>query len=81
MDVDPSEAYPLVANDTMPDDPALAALVEAFNAAYAREVATLKPYRPFPAPDGPGEGPGRYGVCCNRTMGCECDGPPYPGGA
>lgn len=73
---DPSEAYALTQNTTAPPDPALAAVVARFAAAYAREVAAVVARPSPPAPDAPGEGPGAYGVCCNRTLGCECDGPP-----
>ena len=79
VDVDPSEHYPLSANTTAPDDPQLAAVVGAIMVAYAKEVATLHPRGPSPpAPDGPGERPGEYGVCCDRSKGCDCDGPPFP---
>ena len=80
VDVDPSEAYPLVRNDTMPTDPALVKLVQGFQAAYAKEVSTLHPTSAPPEPDGPGEGPGRYGVCCDEAKQCDCDGKPSSGG-
>ncbi len=77
VDEDPSEEHPLAfGNETRPADPAIEAVVAQFSAAYAREVGTFRVYPSPPAPDGPGEGPGRYGVCCNRTLGCDCDGPP-----
>ena len=44
--------------------------------AYAHEVATHPRQPSPPAPDGPGEKPGQYGVCCSRAKGCDCDGPP-----
>ena len=76
VEVDPSEAHPLCFNTTTPKDPVLKQVVQRFTEAYAKEVATLVPHSSPPAPDEPGEGPGKYGVCCNRTKGCDCDGPP-----
>ena len=74
--VDPSEAYALTENNTMPTDPNLRAVVAFLQAAYAEEVASLNAYTAPPAPDGPGEGAGKYGVCCDRKKGCDCDGKP-----
>ena len=73
VEVDPSEAYPLCANTTSPADPRLAAVVRKLHQARARQIETLRPHASPPAPDGPGEGPGRYGICCNRTLKCDCD--------
>tara|TARA_B110001452_G_scaffold226738_1_gene201312 strand:- start:192 stop:440 length:249 start_codon:yes stop_codon:yes gene_type:complete len=41
----------------------------------------MAPYHAPAAPDEEGEGPGRYGVCCDRGRGdtCMCDGEPTPG--
>jgi len=72
VEVDPSEAYPLV-NGSMPHSPELIQLVSELQALYKAEIASLQPYSQPPAPDGPGEGPGLYAVCCNRTLGCNCD--------
>lgn len=76
VEVDPSEAHPLSANTTQPADPTLAAVIATIMAAYDAEVATLHSYHEKPPPDAPGEGPGEWGVCCNRTLGCDCNGPP-----
>jgi len=38
------------------------------------EVATFQYGEFHTIPDGPGEGPGRYGVCCNREANCNCEG-------
>ena len=76
VEVDPSEAYALVHNNTMPTDPELVTLVETLQDAYKKEVASLNAYKKDPPPDEPGEGPGAYGVCCDRAKGCDCDGPP-----
>jgi arylsulfatase A-like enzyme len=73
---DPSEAYALTYNTTTPSDPELSKVVAKFISSYAQQVASLVRTQPPPAPDRPGEGPGKYGVCCNRTLGCDCDGPP-----
>ena len=64
------------ANPTPRDDSALAQVIHAFQSAYAAEVQRLVPYHAPPAPDGPGEGAGTYGVCCDRAKGCDCDGKP-----
>ena len=76
VDVDPSEAYALTDNNTMPSDPTLQALVRRLQRAYAAELQRVVPYHAPPAPDGPGEGAGTYGVCCDRSRGCDCDGKP-----
>ena len=51
--VDPSEAYALTENNTMPTDPNLRAVVAFLQAAYAEEVASLNAYPAPPAPDSP----------------------------
>jgi len=78
VEIDPSEAYPLSFNTTTSSDPVIAEVLATLTAAYAQQVTELQPHPSPPAPDGPGEGPGTYGVCCNRTLSCDCDGPPYP---
>ena len=62
---DPSEAYPLdgdLYNALLPDVLSL----------YREELKTFTFGTLVPAPDGPGEGPGRYGVCCDRERSCNC---------
>ena len=76
VEVDPSEAYPLTVNNTAPTDPAVAAVVAGIKKALARELATMTFGKLVPAPDEPGEGPNKYGVCCDRAKNCDCDGPP-----
>ena len=76
VEVDPSEAYALTTNNTMPHDPMLQQVVHALQAAYTAELQKVVPQPSPPAPDGPGEGPGTYGVCCDRAKGCDCDGKP-----
>lgn len=63
---DPSEAYP-VNNKTD--------VVNAVVAALQHEMATFTYGKLVAPPDGPGEGPGKYGVCCDREKGCDCSGP------
>ena len=72
---DPSEAHPLNARGNgshVPDDDGVARLLRRFADAYAAEMATHTDWVAPPAPDAPGEGPGRYGVCCNRSASCYC---------
>ena len=76
VQADPSEAYPLTQNGTRPSDPAIAAVVSAIKAARKAERARFTTQKLIPPPDGPGEGPNKYGVCCSRAKGCDCDGPP-----
>ena len=45
-------------------------------AAHQKELATFTYGHLVPAPDLPGEGPGKYGVCCDRTKNCDCNGKP-----
>ena len=79
VDQDPAEAYPLSVNTTTPRDPELRAVIAKLNAARALQSDLLHGHTTPPPPDGKGEGPGRYGVCCDRSKGCDCDGPPSPG--
>ena len=73
VEVDPSEAYNLTDGKTMPAaDSPLRAVVETLNKARAAEIATVHQVHTPPAPDGPGEGPGTYGVCCDRKRACNC---------
>lgn len=82
VEVDPSESLPLnvdttnngttvkPSNDTHPD---AAVAMDRILKAYAFEVATFTYGINVPEPDGPNEGPGTYGVCCNRTKHCNCN--------
>ena len=74
--VDPSEAHPLSVNTTTPKDPHLASVIATIMSAYEKVKQDIVPYHSDPAPDGPGEKKGEYGICCNRTLGCDCNGPP-----
>lgn len=74
--VDPSEAHPLSVNTTTPKDPHLASVIATIMSAYEKVKQDIVPYHSDPSPDGPGEKKGEYGICCNRTLGCDCNGPP-----
>ena len=78
VDADPSETYPLSVNTTNPQDRDLRAVIQTLNAARERQAQALRPTLAPPAPDRPGEGPGKYGVCCDRSKGCDCTGAPPP---
>ena len=62
---DPSEAYPLI-------------LPEVASEIFVRFQKELKTFvyggKLIPPPDLPGEGPDKYGVCCDRKLGCDCNG-------
>lgn len=71
---DPSESQPIgYGGHHVPDDPEHAEALHRLVKAHAFEVATFVYGDPTPEPDGPGEGPGRYGVCCDRSKACLCD--------
>jgi arylsulfatase A len=69
---DPSEAEPISTGE-MPNHPEHRAAMERIMKAYAMEVSTFTFGKMVPYPDGPGEGPGLYGVCCDRSKNCNCD--------
>ena len=73
VEQDPSEAFPLNPNGTIPTNPIHLAALERIRRAHAMEVATFSYGVARPEPDGPGEGPGRYGQCCDRRRACKCD--------
>jgi arylsulfatase A len=73
VDQDPAEAYPLSKGyDDVPPDAEDREALERIVQAYAFEVATFEYGSKVPEPDGPDEGPGRYGVCCDRERECNC---------
>lgn len=85
---DPSEAYPLVEDNKMPTDPALAAVITKINAAYDHEQATFTWGRLESPPLLPGEAQGILGICCDaakdgggvpsvKDATCDCNGKPY----
>ena len=73
VEQDPSESLP-ISTGGMPSDPEDQAAMGRIMNAYAMEVATFTYGRLTPEPDGPGEGPGQYGLCCDRTRDCDCSG-------
>lgn len=76
IEEDPSEAYPLTTNGTQPSDPQLITVLAALKDARAKEVASMVYGKLVAPPDGPGEGPNKYAVCCDRAKGCDCNGKP-----
>jgi arylsulfatase A-like enzyme len=72
VDRDPSETSPVCEPNTMPTDPSDKDAMERIVKAYAAEKATFTFGTLVPEPDGPGEGRGRYGLCCDRSRGCNC---------
>jgi len=76
IEEDPSEAYPLTENGVQPDDPEIKAVLAALETAREQEKATMHYGTLVAPPDGPGEGTNKYGVCCDRAKGCDCNGNP-----
>ena len=75
--MDPSESIPISTGSMPPDsDPDAQEAMGRIMRAYATELATFVYGTIVPEPDGPGEGPDRYGVCCDRSLDCDCSGPP-----
>jgi arylsulfatase A len=73
VDYDPAEAYPLSKGyDDVPSSDADRDALDRIMQAYAFEVSTFEYGSKVPEPDGPDEGPGRYGVCCDRERECNC---------
>jgi len=72
VEVDPSEAHPVHAHTSKE----AAAAIQRIVRALAMEKATFVHQVNTPLPDGSGEGPGLYGVCCDRSKNCDCSGRP-----
>jgi arylsulfatase A-like enzyme len=72
VEVDPSESEPVAIGNVLPDDHADREAMERIVKAYAMEKATFQFGDVKIIPDGPGEGPGRYGLCCDRERNCDC---------
>ena len=72
VEKDPSEAEPISSGE-MPTDLEHRAAMERIMKAYAMEASTFTFGKLVPYPDGPGEGPGLYGVCCDRSRKCNCE--------
>eukprot|EP01060_Flectonema_neradi_P024603 TRINITY_DN33525_c0_g1_i1.p1 TRINITY_DN33525_c0_g1~~TRINITY_DN33525_c0_g1_i1.p1 ORF type:complete len:558 (+),score=114.15 TRINITY_DN33525_c0_g1_i1:38-1675(+) len=73
VEEDPSEAYPLAVNTT---SGTYADVISKILAAKKRENETMYFGELIKAPDQPGEGPNKYGVCCDRSKNCDCNGAP-----
>ena len=69
--MDPSEAKMISFNE-MPKDPEDVVTMQRICKAYATEKATFEFCHLEHYPDGPGEGPERYGLCCDRSKDCYC---------
>jgi len=76
INVDPSEAMPLNPAGDMPTDADARRAIQDIQQAYEVEKQTLVHGHLTPEPDGPGEGPDRYCLCCDRAKSCNCNGPP-----
>lgn len=72
VEKDPSEASPVPGGA----DSEAAAALRHIQRAYLEERRTFVYGHLVAEPDSPGEGPGQYGVCCDRSRHCDCDGPP-----
>ena len=73
VDADPSEAFPLCTGKEPPTDPDALAAMARIQRAYAMEKATFEYGDCNTIPDGPGERPEHYGLCCNRATSCNCE--------
>jgi C-terminal region of aryl-sulfatase len=71
VEKDPSESEPISLN-AMPTREEDFAAMERILAAYANERATFRFGKISQEPDGEGEGPGRYALCCDRSQQCYC---------
>ena len=71
VDKDPSESEP-ISEGALPTNPMDQAAMERIMKAYVMEKATFAFGKVVPFPDGPGEGPNQYGVCCDRDRDCNC---------
>jgi arylsulfatase A len=72
VEADPSESVPLNAPNESPKKREDLAALNAILKAHAMEVATFTFGKIVPIPDGSNEGPDEYGVCCDRSKGCNC---------
>ena len=72
VETDASEAWPLCDGTKLPKDPQDRAAIDRIMRAYAMELATFQYGNAKPLPPGPGEGPDRYGLCCDRSVNCSC---------
>lgn len=71
VEKDPSESEPL-STGGMPQNPEDQVAMDRIIKAYAMERATFEFGSVLIYPDEAGEGPGKYGVCCDRSKDCYC---------
>jgi len=71
VEKDPSEAEPISFNE-MPTRTEDVMAMKRILAAYAMEKSTFQFGNITQEPDGPGEKPGKYALCCNRSKYCYC---------
>jgi C-terminal region of aryl-sulfatase len=71
VEKDPSESEPL-STGNLPKNPEHRAAMDRIVKAYAMEKATFVFGSVVTYPDEPGEGPGKYGICCDRARDCYC---------
>jgi hypothetical protein len=71
VEKDPSESEPISYN-AMPKNLDDLAAMQRILTAYANEKATFRFGTIEQEPDGDGEGPGGYELCCDRSTQCYC---------
>jgi len=71
VEKDPSESEPISYNK-MPKKAEDLAAMKRILAAYAMEKSTFRFGNITQEPDGPGEGPGHYALCCDESKECYC---------
>jgi hypothetical protein len=72
VDQDPSESIPISVGLYPQDNKEHQEAMDRIMRAYAMEMATFEFGTIVPEPDGPGEGPNEYGLCCERSRDCNC---------
>lgn len=71
VEKDPSEAEPISFNEMPTEEEDLLAMKRIL-AAYTMEKSTFRFGNITQEPDGEGEGPGYYALCCDRAKDCYC---------
>ena len=71
IEKDPSESEPICFNE-MPSKGEDLEAMKRIMAAYAMEKSTFQFGNITQEPNGPGEGPGHYALCCDRSKDCYC---------
>jgi hypothetical protein len=72
IEKDPSEADPISFNE-MPTKKEDSMAMNRILKAYAMEKSTFQFGNITQEPDGPGEEPGKYALCCDRSRECNCN--------